>query len=203
MDVQTLGQFARSQTARCPTLILGVGNILLRDEGVGVHVIQALGRLDLPPDVEVVDGGTAGFALVEILADRRKVIVVDAIAADCAPGTVVRLNGDDLAAPSAPPCSLHEVGLAEALGAARQLGVAPHEVIVIGVQPCQVSCGLELSPTLAALVPRIVDLVLAELPVTNTGAAQSSAGVREYGVSRTPGSAKCHFAPAPQMEGTL
>jgi len=155
-----------------PILVLGLGNILLRDEGIGVRVVQALERLKLPPDVEVVDGATAGFALIDVLAHRRKVIVVDALAADPGapgqPGTVLRLNGDDLAPAGRTPLSLHEIGFVEALAAARQMGLAPAEVVVIGVRPQVVDWGLELSPALAAGLPRVVAAVLAELDVLTT-----------------------------------
>lgn len=152
-----------SPAARCSTLVLGLGNILLRDEGIGVRVAQALEGVPLPPDVEVVDGATAGFGLLGLLANRRKVIVIDAIMADEQPGTVLRLSPEDLLPPPGQSLSLHDVGLLEALAAARQLGESPHEVVIFGVQPQVIECGLELSPALAGLVPRIIELVLAEL----------------------------------------
>ncbi len=154
-------QPARSH--RCPILVLGVGNILLRDEGVGVRVVEAMERMDLPPDVELVDGATAGFDLLDVLADRRKVIVVDAIDFDCEPGTVVRLEPEDIMPQTDPGVSQHEVGLMDALAATRLLGIAPGEVIILGVKPKNDDYGLELSSEISGLVPKIVDLVLAEL----------------------------------------
>lgn len=156
-------QSRRTRSQRCPTLVLGLGNILLRDEGVGVRVVQAMERLALPPDVELFDGATAGLDLLDVLADRRKVIVIDAIEGDSAPGTVLRLGLDDLVPQGSHPVSLHEVGLFEALAAAKQLGVAPPQVIIFGVRAHDVSCGLDLSPEIARLVPEIIELVLAEL----------------------------------------
>ena len=79
-------------THSCPMLVLGVGNILLRDEGIGVRVVEAMQKLDLPPEVELFDGATAGMDLLNVLADRRKVIVIDAIEGDYEPGTVLRLR---------------------------------------------------------------------------------------------------------------
>ena len=143
--------------------MLGLGNILLRDEGIGVLVVQALAGVPLPPDVEVVDGATAGFGLLDLLANRRKVIVIDALMADEEPGTVLRLSAEELLPPPGQCVSLHDIGLLEALAAARQLGESPQEVVVFGIQPQVVECGLELSPALARLVPRIIELVLAEL----------------------------------------
>lgn len=147
----------------CPTLVLGLGNLLLRDEGVGVRVVQALERTAWPPDVEVVDGGTAGLTLVDQLVGRRKVIVIDAFAGHDPPGTVSRLQPADLAPSSSRSVSLHEVGLLEALAAARHLGAAPTEVVIFGVQPGSLACGLEMSLDVAQRVPELVNLVLAEV----------------------------------------
>jgi hydrogenase maturation protease len=148
-----------------PVLILGIGNILLRDEGVGVRVIEAMHKLDpaaLPADIEVVDGGTSGADLVDVLADRRKVIVIDAVDIDAAPGTVVRFTGDDLLAEAVALVSLHQLGLIDSLRMTRQLGCAPAEVIIFGVRPGDFSPGLELTAPVAAVIPRLIDLVLAE-----------------------------------------
>ena len=146
-----------------PTLVLGLGNILLRDEGVGVRVVQAMERMELPRDVELFDGATAGLDLIDVLADRRKVIVIDAIEGGAEPGTVLRLGPEDLAPCNGKGVSLHEIGLLEALTVARQLGTAPHEVVIFGIKPKVVDYGLTLSPEIAQLVPRIIESVLAEL----------------------------------------
>ncbi len=148
---------------RRPILILGIGNILLRDEGVGVRVIEQMQKLRLPDDVELVDGGTAGADLLDVLAERRKVIVIDAVQADCEPGTVLRFSADDLTRPDGVGMSLHELGLGEALIMTRQLGCAPEDVVVFGIKPREITCGLELSEEIAASVPKVVKLVLAEI----------------------------------------
>ena len=152
-----------TRTRPCPLLVLGVGNILLRDEGIGVRVVEAMEQVELPPEVELFDGATAGLDLLDAIADRQKVIIIDAIDGNSGPGTVIRLGLDDLAARMDPQVSLHEIGLLETLAVARQLGIAPQEVVVIGVRPKDVSSGLSLSPQIAGLVPEIVKLVLAEL----------------------------------------
>jgi len=149
--------------SRRPALVLGLGNILLRDEGVGVRVIEALKELDMPPNVELCDGGTAGADLLDVLADREKVIVIDAVAGELPPGAVVRLTAEDLAPAREPSVSLHDFGLAETLALTRQIKAEPKEIVIIGVRPHIVECGLELAPETRLLVPRIVDLVLREL----------------------------------------
>ncbi|MGD2108066.1 MAG: hydrogenase maturation protease [Phycisphaerae bacterium] len=154
-------------TAPRPILVLGLGNILLRDEGVGVRVVQSMQRMDLPPGVELLDGATGGLDLLDALADRQKVIVIDAIEGDYEPGTVLRLNQDDLAVKASMGVSLHDLGLLELLVAAAQLGIAPAEVIILGVKPKEVEYGLELSPQTAALLPKIINLVFAELDTCN------------------------------------
>ena len=152
-----------STGSRCPILVLGIGNILLRDEGVGVRVIEQMQKMHLPDDVELVDGGTAGADLLDVLAERQKVIVIDAVQADCEPGTVLRFSADELLRPERTNMSLHELGLAEALTMTRQLECAPENVVVFGIKPKEIGCGLELSKEIAASVPKVVELVLAEI----------------------------------------
>jgi len=161
-------------------LILGIGNILLKDEGVGVHVIQAMadqiakGTLSLSEDVELVDGGTFGIDLLDTIAGRRKVIVVDAVqvtAAETAgpsgiaPGAILRFTAADLQQRQTADLSLHQIGLFETLTMARQLGCAVGEVVILGIVPKTLESGLELSPEVAAAVPKIIELVLAEIGV--------------------------------------
>jgi len=152
-----------------PVLILGIGNILLRDEGVGVHVVQELtrraeaGEWTLPDDVELVDGGTFGLDLVDVIAGRRKVVVIDAVDADAPPASILRFDADDLAAKRTADLSLHQVGLLETLAMARQLGCAVGEVIILGVVPKDLSPGLEMTSEVAALVPSLIERVLREI----------------------------------------
>jgi hydrogenase maturation protease len=148
---------------RKPVLVLGIGNILLRDEGVGVRVIERMQKIPLPDDVELIDGGTAGADLLDVLAERKKVIVIDAVQADCEPGTVLRFTADDLTQPDGVGMSLHELGLGQALTMTKQLGCEPKEVVVFGIKPRDISCGLELSEEIATSVPKVVELVLAEI----------------------------------------
>ena len=144
------------------TLVLGIGNVLLRDEGIGVHVVRALEETKLPGGVETLDGGTSGADLVDWIANRDRVIVVDATAADGQPGTVYRFTVEDLIRKTASLRSLHEFGFLETYLMARQLGCAPREVVIFGVEPADVAFGLELSAPMRAQLPRVVELVLQE-----------------------------------------
>jgi len=152
-----------SRPPRAPVLVLGLGNLLLRDEGLGVRVVEALAEHGPWPGVELADGGTSGLALADLMAGRQRVIVIDALAGPWLPGTVLRLEPDDLAREPDDTLSLHEAGLPEALRAVRLLGEAPDEVVLLGVVPKDVGAGLDLSPPIAALIPDLVRLVRDEL----------------------------------------
>ena len=148
---------------RPPVLVLGIGNILLRDEGIGVRVIEALREYLLPNTIELVDGGTAGADLLDVISDRHKVIVIDAVDADVEPGSTLRLSLDDLVAGQTAAVSLHEIGLVETFAMARHLGSAPGEVVIIGIQPKEIIASDQLSPEISACVPAIVKQVIEEL----------------------------------------
>ncbi len=146
---------------RAGVLILGIGNLLLSDEGVGVHAVRCLARQVLPPGVEILDGGTSGADLVDHLEGRAKVVVIDAASGDGPPGTVYRCEARELLEQEG-SLSLHEFGLADSLHMAERLGCAPQRVIVLGVQPASMEPGLELSPEVAAALPGVLKLALAE-----------------------------------------
>jgi len=146
-----------------PILVMGIGNILLRDEGLGVRAVEAMQQCNLPEGVELLDAGTAGADLIDLVADRRKVIVIDAVDGQSAPGTILRLRAEDLLPPEGAAISLHQLGLVESLAMVRQLGCAPQEVVVFGVQPASMDAGLELSPEVAEAIPRVIEAVLEEL----------------------------------------
>jgi len=146
-------------------LILGVGNILLRDEGIGVRVIEYLQHQPLPDDVELMDGGTAGADLIDILADREVVVIIDAVDFDAPPGTLLRLTPKELIAREDSPLSLHDLDIPQTLEMTQILGCKPLTVIVYGVVPQTIKPGLELSHTLAPLVSVIAEAVLKEIKV--------------------------------------
>lgn len=146
-------------------LVFGVGNVLLSDEGIGVHVARALLRRTLPPYVEVVDAGTAGLELLAFLEDDvGRLIIVDSLDAGVEPGRVFRFRpGDITVNPFPAELSFHDLGILEVLTAGTILGTLPADTVVLGVQPESTAPGLEPSPRLATLVPRLADLVLQEI----------------------------------------
>ena len=144
-------------------LILGIGNLLLKDEGVGVHVVERLKEMQLPDNVEVLDGGTAGLDLVDFIEGRRKLIVVDAVNADEKPGSIFRLTEENLDIKPKAIMSFHDIDFLDALHMSQVMNSKPEEVVVIGIQPKDMSGGLELSPEIEERIPDIIKLVMKEL----------------------------------------
>ena len=146
-----------------PILVLGIGNILLGDEGVGVHTVWQMQRMALPPDVEAVDGGTSGADLIDVIADRRKLIVIDAVKADVPAGAVFRFGMDELIEQRRnSTISLHELGLLETLMMARQLDCLPKEIVIFGIVPKTIEPGLDLTPKIYDASRRVIGLVFQE-----------------------------------------
>ena len=143
-------------------LILGVGNLLLKDEGIGVHVARRLEDAGLPGDVLVVDCGTRLLDALSLVKSAERLIVIDAVNAGAQPGTIFRLRDKDISESPSRSVSLHQLSLLETLEIADKV-VARPTTIIIGVEPEEVSPGTELSPTLAGIVSKIVDLVLEEV----------------------------------------
>jgi hydrogenase maturation protease len=146
-----------------PTLILGIGNLLLGDDGIGVRAVQMLRERSLPESVELVEGGTRGIALTDELFGRRKVIVLDALDAGGEAGSIYRLEEGQLEGQAEGGLSLHDFGLLEALEMARLLGQAPDDVVLFGVQPKEVGLGRDLSPEVSGALPELVERVVAEV----------------------------------------
>jgi hydrogenase maturation protease len=146
------------------TLVLGLGNILLSDEGIGVHVIHLLReRYLFPQEVEVMDGGTLALDLLPYVEDAGRLLIVDAVQMDAPSGTVVRLEGEEVPAVLTLKYSPHQMGLSDLLAAARLLGRSPAEIVLWGIQPACLDVGLDLSPVVAAQVETLVQNVLTEL----------------------------------------
>jgi hydrogenase maturation protease len=147
------------------TLVLGLGNILLGDEGVGVRVIERLlARYDFPERVRIMDGGTLGLDLLPYLEDASRLLVVDAVQARKAPGTLVRLVGDEVPVfLDISKVSAHQEGLQDLLAVATLKGYLPEEVVFWGAQIESLGVGLELSPAVAAQVDALGEKVLDEL----------------------------------------
>ncbi len=153
-------------------LVLGLGNILLKDEGVGAHVAQRLQEQSLPGNVETLDGGTAALDVLLLAEDMEKLVIIDAMRAGGKPGTIylarVPVQETDqltqfFARQDGSKISLHQAGLLDALIAARAIGRVPEEIVIVGVEPAEVDYGLELTDEVERRIPEIIDTVLKEI----------------------------------------
>lgn len=144
-------------------LVLGLGNVICRDDGVGVAaVIRLLDRYRPAPGVRVLDGGTLGLALLPTLETADTVLLVDAIRSDGPPGSLVRLEGEDVAHAAQDRLSVHQVGVSDLIGAARWQGSLPGRLILLGLVPESMDLGLERTPAVEAALPALVEAVRAE-----------------------------------------
>ncbi|MGJ7250478.1 HyaD/HybD family hydrogenase maturation endopeptidase [Morganella morganii] len=146
-------------------LVLGVGNILLTDEAIGVHIAEALAeRYILPDYVEVMDGGTAGMELLDSMAGRDHLIITDAIVtAKSAPGTIRILRDEEVPALFTNKISPHQLGLSDVLSALRFTGEFPAKLTLVGVVPASLEPDIGLTPQLQAAVEPALQQVLAVL----------------------------------------
>jgi hydrogenase maturation protease len=146
-----------------PVLILGIGNFILKDEGVGVHVVEKLKNMVLPPDVEVMDGGTMGLDLLYAIEGRKKVIVIDTVSAGEPPGTIYRFTEKALTEKKELLRTAHGIDFTDVIKTSEFLGTKPDEVVFIGIEPEDISEGLELSPKIEQRIPTIIELVMKEI----------------------------------------
>ena len=147
-----------------PILVLGLGNILIQDEGIGVRVVERLvEHYQIPADVDVLDGGTAGLALYDDIVGRKHLVVVDAIDNRCEPGTLITLRGDEVPSFFRNKVSPHQMALSDILAALEIMGEKPAEVVVIGIQPKDLGTGLEMSDLIGNQIDILVQQVVDEL----------------------------------------
>jgi len=146
------------------TLILGVGNLLLSDEGVGLRVVEKLAAsYELPEGVQTLDGGTLGLDLLYYLEGVENLLIIDAVEMGKEPGALLRLEGDEVPAFLSVKISPHQIGIPDMLFAAKLKDLYPRNVVLWGVQPGTLDVGLELSPPIAAQVDVLVEKAVEEL----------------------------------------
>jgi len=143
-------------------LIIGCGNLLLRDEGIGVHCIEFLKRKSLPEGVELLDGGTAGIDLIGFIQKAEKVVIIDAVKTGGNPGEIYSFSSQDFETEVSPITSLHDITLKDIFRILQKLGSFP-EIRIIGIEPKNIECGTDLSPELKNLLPKISELALKEI----------------------------------------
>ena len=146
------------------TLVLGVGNRLMSDEGIGVHVIERLAAgYSLPEEVQVLDGGTLGLDLLYYLEGVENLLIVDAAETGKEPGTIVRLEVEEVPTFMSIKISPHQMGVPDMLAAAKMKDLYPKRIVLLGIQPELITLGLDLSPVLASKLELLTDNLLDEL----------------------------------------
>jgi hydrogenase maturation protease len=141
--------------------VLGIGNILQGDDGVGVRVVRELEKAAPPSGPDLYDGGTAPFDMIEVFLEHDRVIIVDCVTAGDEPGTVHRVTPEVLAGIESGSRFAHGLGVPETVRIARDLGCEA-EVVVLGVEPAEIGWSLDLSDPVEMAVPRLVDAVRVE-----------------------------------------
>lgn len=140
--------------SRAPVLVLGLGNLLLEDDGVGMQLLEAVAVAGFGRGVEFVDGGTQGLALLGYLGERRLAVILDAVGLGAAPGTVHVLRGADIEKLRAHrSTTAHEGNALELLATARLLGDEPDETVIVGIEPDRLRTGVSLSASVSVAVP--------------------------------------------------
>lgn len=178
--------------AGAPVLVLGVGNILWADEGFGVRCVEEMAeRYGLPDHVELMDGGTQGLALVNDLAEARRILIFDAVDVGLSPAELVVVRGEEVPKFAASgKVSLHQTSMMELLALAEFMGGAPEAITLIGCQPVTLEdYGGGLSPQVAARIDAALELALEELAswdIHARPAQQANADILPAAVARTP-----------------
>jgi hydrogenase maturation protease len=146
-----------------PLLVLGLGNVLLGDDGVGAAAItRMLEEYRVPAGARVLDGGTLGLSLLPYLQEAEAVILVDAIRSEAPAGSLVRLDGDQVAPAVATRLSVHQVGVADLLDSARWLDQYPTRLVLLGIVPESMDLTVGLSLAVARSIPDLVQQVVDE-----------------------------------------
>jgi hydrogenase maturation protease len=142
-------------------IVLGLGNVLMSDEGIGVSVIERLQKQAAKfPHVEFIDAGTGGMAILHLIANRKKAVIVDCALMGQAPGTIRRFTPDDIkSVKQVSHFSLHDVDILKVLELSKQLDECPPDVIIFGIEPARVEQGDTLSPELAAQIGEYVKII--------------------------------------------
>ncbi|MEW6618576.1 MAG: HyaD/HybD family hydrogenase maturation endopeptidase [bacterium] len=145
-------------------MIIGLGNILLQDEGIGVHIIKALQKMDIPDNIDLVDGGTAELDLMNYMNKGiDKVIIIDAVKGGSKAGTTFRLSVNEIMATTKHISSLHQKELIEAIKMLELFTRKPREIVILGIVPKETEWSLTLSPELQNKIPEITRIVFDEI----------------------------------------
>ncbi len=144
-------------------VVMGLGNPLFQDEGLGIHVINQLMASDLGARAELIDGGTDGLSLLGTVEAARHLLVIDAIDGGFQPGTIKKLQDHEISLFARAKLSVHQLGFQEVLALARLRGRYPEQIVLIGVQPRTLEWGISLSSEVSRAVPQIITMVYKQI----------------------------------------
>jgi hydrogenase maturation protease len=144
--------------------LLGLGNILLRDEGVGVHIVKLVEKkYKFSPPISIIDGGTSGSDILPIFEENQKILIVDAVNFGKDPGYIELLHDDEILMQLTTKLTMHHIGLADVLSSVKLLEYVHDEICLVGIQPEIIDTGLELSDLLDSQLNRFENVVLEKL----------------------------------------
>lgn len=152
--------------------VIGLGNILLRDEGVGVHVANAIKqKYSFFPEIEIVDGGTMGLDLLPIFEGRDKVLIVDAVDFKRKPGYIGIIENDNIPSVLNSKLSVHHINLPDVLFAAKLMDISPPEICLVGIQPESLDIGLDMTDEIKEKIEALIDAIIGKLKEWNVKCA--------------------------------
>ena len=154
-----MGSYERKYNNQMKTAVIGIGNLLFEDEGVGVHAASALAmRYDLPPECEVIDGGTKGLELLPIIEETDALLLIDAVDFGKEPGYIKVIEDSDMKAYLDLKFSVHQIGIPDMLFSMEFKGIKPPRICLIGIQPERLELKTSLTDTIGAKLEELVDL---------------------------------------------
>jgi hydrogenase maturation protease len=143
---------------------MGVGSILMTDEGIGIRAVEELERrYRFPENVEILDGGTSGIELLSYISGKDYLIIIDAIRSGNPPGTVLKVEGEDVPAQFLTRISPHQLGISDLLAAAKLTDEMPKQLVLYGIEPKDIVLGIGLSSEVRASLDRLIEVVVEEL----------------------------------------
>jgi hydrogenase maturation protease len=144
------------------TVILGIGNILLKDDGIGVHIVEKLKDENLPSTVELVDGGTSTLDTLSYFLEYEKVIVIDSLKAGYAPGNIYKIKPEDIKNYKRENLSIHDVQILDVVKLANMYEKYP-DVTIFGIEPEEITFDTEMTDCMKIIIPEVINFIKKEL----------------------------------------
>lgn len=145
-------------------LVVGCGNLMAADDGIGIHVASALNHYELPPDVTVMEAGCPGLDALRLWENERRVIIIDAVISGAEPGTVHVFTSEDVIPREILPLSTHSINLADAIELGKKLGNLPEQLVIVGIElESERAFSQELSPRVEQAIPKACERIIEEI----------------------------------------